>query len=328
MKALFVSFLFFCLIFLPFTASAETKTFTHTVNQPFSGSQSPDDARIAGTQKAKREVLEKAGAYLESLSIVENGRLTKDNIVALASGILKAEIISEKNYHTNEGFGVIIIARISVDTSVLEDRIEKLLKDRILLRKYEESQQRVKELMAKIKALEELNRRPLSKESKEELKKEFRQTSQELTATELNERALSLWNHGFYSDSAKAIRYLEQAILLDQDYGDAYNNLGLAYNNKGAYDKAIEYYKKALKIDIKKLGPEHPSVATRYNNFGLAYNNKGDYNKAIKYYQKALKIDLKKLGPEHPDVATAYNNLGWTYRSRGNYDKASCREPH
>ena len=30
-----------------------------------------------------------------------------------------------------------------------------------------------------------------------------------------------------------------------------WNNLGAAWDNKGEYDKAIEYYEKALEIDLK-----------------------------------------------------------------------------
>ena len=122
-----------------------------------------------------------------------------------------------------------------------------------------------------------------------------------------------------------SVYYAQEVIAiadneLDKSFG--YNNLGVAYGNKGDYDRAIEYYQKALKIDLKKLDPEHPEVAIRYNNLGLAYGNKGDYDRAIEYYQKALKIALKKLGPEHPKVAISYNNLGLAYRSKGDYDRA------
>jgi hypothetical protein len=38
---------------LPFSAFAEIKTVTHTLKQPFGGSQSPDDARTAGFCQGK-----------------------------------------------------------------------------------------------------------------------------------------------------------------------------------------------------------------------------------------------------------------------------------
>ena len=109
-KALIMTktFSLLAIIFLVFVSNsqAEIKTFVRTVRQPFSGSQSPDDARVAATHKVKREVLEKAGTYLKTLSTVEEGRLTKDQVLALASGVLKTEIISQKNYMVGEGFGM------------------------------------------------------------------------------------------------------------------------------------------------------------------------------------------------------------------------------
>ena len=54
-------------LILSIPAFAEIKTVTHTLKQPFGGSQSPDDARIAGIARAKREALEQFGTYIESM---------------------------------------------------------------------------------------------------------------------------------------------------------------------------------------------------------------------------------------------------------------------
>ena len=89
--------LLFVLILIPYISQAEIKTYTHTVKQSFGGSQSPDDARVAAIHKAKREALEKAGTYLESLTIVKNSMVEKDEILALAAAVLKAEVVSEKS---------------------------------------------------------------------------------------------------------------------------------------------------------------------------------------------------------------------------------------
>ena len=45
----------------PTSAFCEIQTITHAVKQPFGGSQSPDDARIAAIAKAKREALKRSG---------------------------------------------------------------------------------------------------------------------------------------------------------------------------------------------------------------------------------------------------------------------------
>ncbi|MCG2830821.1 MAG: tetratricopeptide repeat protein, partial [Desulfobacteraceae bacterium] len=279
----FSIFIMFWLLLLSTVSYAQIETITSTVRQPFGGSQSPDDARIAAFAKAKREALEQAGTYLESLTIVKNSVLEKDEILALTAGVLKAEIVSQKNYATADAFGIVIVAKVDVDTNILGERVSRLLKDRKLLKKYQDAQEREKDLLSKIKSLEEKNRKlqgSFSNEDKDKLKEEFRKTSHQLTATELNKKALALWDNGFYTDVIKAIGYLKDAIRLDPDYGEAYNNIGAAYRSKGEYDRAIEYYQKALEIGIKKLGPEHPNVAGAYNNIGLAYDNKGEYDRA------------------------------------------------
>ena len=40
------------------------------------------------------------------------------------------------------------------------------------------------------------------------------------------------------------------------------------YTDQGKLDKAIEFGEKALGIQIKVLGEEHPDVASSYNNLG------------------------------------------------------------
>ncbi|MDK9717834.1 MAG: hypothetical protein OEL57_08000, partial [Trichlorobacter sp.] len=63
---LLIHVVFITALLLPLSARAEINTITHTVQQPFGGSQSPDDARTAGIARAKREALERFGTYIES----------------------------------------------------------------------------------------------------------------------------------------------------------------------------------------------------------------------------------------------------------------------
>ena len=45
--------------------------------------------------------------------------------------------------------------------------------------------------------------------------------------------------YGEGGDYDRAIRDLDQAILLEPDFADAFNNRGVVYRNKGYYDRAI-----------------------------------------------------------------------------------------
>ena len=81
-----------------------------------------------------------------------------------------------------------------------------------------------------------------------------------------------------------------------------HNELGLALDYVGLYDKALEHSQKALAIQLKQLGPEHPYVAGSYYNMAYVYEAKKDLAKAKEYWEKAYAIRLKKLGPNHPDT--------------------------
>ncbi|MBE9547503.1 MAG: tetratricopeptide repeat protein [Proteobacteria bacterium] len=312
-RFIFWQTLVFIILIFTGSAVAEIKTFTHTVKQPFGGSQSPDDARVAAMVKAKREVLEMAGTYLESFTIVKENVVKKDEILALAAGVLKARIVSQENYASKDGFGIIIKAKVDVDTSVLEDRIRKLLQDRSLLEKYKESKRREKELLVRIKKLEKKNRK-LQKsvstthtQEKENLKKEFKKATQELTATEWNDKALALVKDSKWTDPDRVIRYLNQAIKLDPNFAVAYYNRGTAWGRKGEYDIAIRNFNKAIELNSQLTGA--------YYNRGKAWAEKGEHDRAIKDYSRAIELN--------PRDGKAYYNRGVAYTKLGQNGKAA-----
>ncbi len=304
------------LILIPYISQAEIKTYTHTVKQSFGGSQSPDDARIGAIAKAKREVLEKAGTYLESMTIVRESVVEKDEILALAAGVLKSEIVSEKKFLEGNEFGIYVTAKVDVDTSILEERVKELLGNRVLLEKYQDSQKREKELLAKIARLEEENRKisssPASADSqkKEELKKQFRETIQGLNAVEWFNKSLALLKlkkgSEHFTDPNQALDYLNKAISLESGSAGSYNNRGLAYDDLGKYQRAIEDYNQAIHLN--------PNIAMIYSNRGNAYNNLQNRQKAIKDFNKAISLD--------PKYAEAYYNRGRAYYFLSQHQRA------
>jgi len=244
--------------------------------------------------KAKREALERAGTYIESLTVVKDHVVEKDEILALTGGVLEAVIVSQKNYATEDTFGVVVVAKVDVDTSVLEKRVKKLLQDRTLLEKHRESRQREGELLAKVERLEAENGRlqALSAEGQEqkktELKEQFHDAIQALTAVEWNQKILALWRDGKYTNPKEAIEYLDQAIRLDPKYAYAYNNRGNAYKDLGQYKRAIEDYDQALRLD--------PKYAYAHYNRGNAYKKIGQHANVANDYNKYLQIHGNKDG--------------------------------
>mgnify|MGYP003959669617 CR=1 FL=1 len=131
--------------------------------------------------------------------------------------------------------------------------------------------------------------------------------------------------YDIWKDARRQKWFVELIGPMTTDYPNAAtyrNNLGAVWKAKGSYDKAIEYYEKALNSDLENLGEDHPNVATYRNNLGVAWNAKGEHDKAIEYLEKALKSDLKTFGEKHSNVATYRNNLGTAFNAKGEYDKA------
>lgn len=99
--------------------------------------------------------------------------------------------------------------------------------------------------------------------------------------------------------------------------------LGAAWETLGEAKKAIGYYERALVIDEKTYGPDHPDVAGTLNNMGTAWYTLGEVKKTIDYFERALAIIEKTYGPNHPKVAISLGNLGGAWYTLGKAKKAT-----
>jgi tetratricopeptide (TPR) repeat protein len=79
---------------------------------------------------------------------------------------------------------------------------------------------------------------------------------------------------------------------------------------------------KAVQINSRALGDQHPNLAPIYNSLGGAWFSKGEHDKAIGYHEKAVQINVRALGDQHPNLAPIYNSLGGAWFFKGDYDKA------
>ncbi|WP_223256016.1 ATP-binding protein [Flavobacterium laiguense] len=109
-------------------------------------------------------------------------------------------------------------------------------------------------------------------------------------------------NDYFNSEIAifRALRALKEEKANDLRY-ESYNLLGILYNQREEYDKALEYHNKALlSIDDKSIPPDFQYKASSLNNMGYVYLNLKNYNQAKSYFQKGLEeqnlfVDKPKL---------------------------------
>jgi signal transduction histidine kinase len=110
--------------------------------------------------------------------------------------------------------------------------------------------------------------------------------------------------------ASKALKIIKNSSQSDVLY-DAYNLLGLIYNELEDYSNAMRYHNKALaSIDDELMASFYQPEATSYNNIGYIYLKTQDYEQAKKYFDKGLA--QKNISRDKPYVyAMLLNNLAY-----------------
>jgi tetratricopeptide (TPR) repeat protein len=110
---------------------------------------------------------------------------------------------------------------------------------------------------------------------------------------------------------------LDSGVNLNE-LAEAYNNLGVIYEDLGSYEQAAEMYSKSLKAR-EDLG-DKKGVAVGYNNLANVYYFLGDYRRAAENSKKSLDI-MTEIG-YRAGIAGACNNLGTVFQDQGRYEEA------
>jgi len=105
--------------------------------------------------------------------------------------------------------------------------------------------------------------------------------------------------HGEEDNRKEAINAYNEAIRLNPDNAEAYNNRGTVKRSLGQHEAALADYDKAIELN--------PDDATAYNNRGVTKKNLGRLNEAREDYQKALTL-AQESGNEDM-IAVAKRNL-------------------
>ena len=112
-----------------------------------------------------------------------------------------------------------------------------------------------------------------------------------LTAIHLFE-AIDLSNQG---ESREAIAAINRAIDRASEYGLAYNERGIAYNNIEMPERAV--------LDFRKVIELMPAYASPYYNIALSYEETGQLRQARAAYQQFVKLAPGEFA-EHIEFAS------------------------
>src|SRR5690606_11959106 len=128
----------------------------------------------------------------------------------------------------------------------------------------------------------------------------------------LQNLGIAYYNIGDYE---KTIQHFIKALRIEEERNNvkgmsqAFNNLGIVFDEIGRKDKALEYYKRAL--SIKEEFRDSLFMVNTLSNIGLIYLELEDTDQALEYFVRSLSIDSTLQNEE--GIVKSLNNIGKTY---------------
>lgn len=108
---------------------------------------------------------------------------------------------------------------------------------------------------------------------------------------------------GYWQNS---ITLFGRALAVTKDNYLAYDKMGLAYDEQGRPDQAIEMYRQTIRLS--------PKFFDAYNNLAIDLADRGEITAAIPLFQEAIRL--------RPDLDRPYFNLGKAYLQQGRVEQA------
>jgi Tfp pilus assembly protein PilF len=103
------------------------------------------------------------------------------------------------------------------------------------------------------------------------------------------------WTYSFQGRLDEAIEECHNAIAVDPDFGNPYNDIGAYLIQRGQYDEAIPWLQQAMEAK------RYEARAYPHMNLGRVWEHKGKIQDALREYRKALE--------EAPRYGEAYRAL-------------------
>jgi len=111
-------------------------------------------------------------------------------------------------------------------------------------------------------------------------------------------------DQGKYTDAVTA---LKKAVALDNNYADAFSELGYACFKLQLNDDALQYFRTAMALNAKD---HHPVLGIA----DVYFDNLKNYDSAVVYYEKGVMLQKKDK--------SAFYRLGWCYNDKTRYADA------
>jgi len=115
-------------------------------------------------------------------------------------------------------------------------------------------------------------------------------------------------------DYPKAVEHFKKALKYDEDYAEAYTNIGNAYAKMGEFNKAIESYRTAIS------NPFYRNQALALYNLGMVYYRLARYDLALDAFKDSIR--------RYSTFPLPYYGMALTYNAQGMYGDAATAITH
>jgi tetratricopeptide (TPR) repeat protein len=147
------------------------------------------------------------------------------------------------------------------------------------------------------------------------------------------ESGRSLWalgqlryRQGQFADAkelySRSLDTLESTSAPATDVSALLDDLAQVYRSEQQWELAKQTYERALEIDRRVLGDDHPRVAMRLNNLAVVAENLGDLKLAETLFRDAIRRNERAYGDRHPETGAARGNYGLLLQREGRLAEA------
>lgn len=256
------------------------------------------DARRIATQEAKRKALELAGTYVESMSVVKDYQLTKDEVKSYSAGVLDTEVVSEQMRGTTEHPEIYIRARCKIDSDALTAQIDRYRENEDLKEQLDASTKENDDLK---KERDVLVKQLAAEKNKAKAAETRKKLDTVLAKEEANDDTKTVWiNIGSQlvavdesgqeikqADLDKSAVILQRAVQTNPQNERAQYMLTSIYQKKGNYTEA----EKRLRVAIQ----HHPSNPEIHLRLGVVLIDQGRHQEALQKFHF-----VQRLRPKDP----------------------------
>lgn len=254
--------------------------------------------RVIALEQVKRLLLEELGTYLVSNTIVNDSRLTKDEIVTYTAGVVVTVILEERW----DGRTYFLKAKIKADADEVARSIALIRQDQEKVSELEKLKKQANESLLEIERLKQqlaLAKQPspaqtASKHSSQAIRRTYDKTIQELSAREFLEQGITYRNNRQYEQSIAAFR---RAGQLAPDWVQPHIGVGVALLRLKQYQPAQEAFAQACAVE--------PDNAVALSFYGVSLFMNG---------QKAAgSTQIELAFTKAPDDPVVLINRGWLH---------------